>query len=107
MTAAAAAAPSSRPPAVRVMRNLGLEPDPWQIDVLEECSHARVFLAPGGGRRGAVAKALTRAGERRLPIGDRRARHQLHRDAANALRRRIAADGVLLLRPRRCRRGSR
>jgi len=26
---------SSRPPAVRVMRNLGLEPDPWQIDVLE------------------------------------------------------------------------
>ena len=24
-----------RPPAVRLMRNLGLEPDPWQAEVLE------------------------------------------------------------------------
>jgi hypothetical protein len=25
----------SRPPAVQLMRNLGLEPDPWQAEVLE------------------------------------------------------------------------
>src|SRR5262249_9654831 len=34
---------SSRPPAVQVMRNLGLEPDPWQIDVLES-DHPRLLL---------------------------------------------------------------
>src|SRR6266851_3738736 len=34
---------TSRPPAVRLMRNLGLEPDPWQADVLEG-GHARVLL---------------------------------------------------------------
>src|SRR5262249_38252377 len=33
----------SRPPAVRVMRNLGLEPDPWQVEVLE-AGHARLLL---------------------------------------------------------------
>jgi hypothetical protein len=27
--------PSSRPPAVQIMRRLGLEPDPWQAEVLE------------------------------------------------------------------------
>jgi hypothetical protein len=27
--------PQPRPPAVKVMRNLGLEPDPWQVEVLE------------------------------------------------------------------------
>src|ERR1700722_13662123 len=35
--------PSSRPPAVTVMRNLGLEPDPWQIDVLQG-GHSRLLL---------------------------------------------------------------
>src|SRR5712671_7682628 len=39
----AAALPASRPPAVRVMRNLGLEPDPWQIDVLEG-GYSRLLL---------------------------------------------------------------
>jgi hypothetical protein len=32
-----------RPPAVRLMRNLGLEPDPWQADVLEG-GHPRLLL---------------------------------------------------------------
>ncbi len=32
-----------RPPAVRLMRNLGLEPDPWQIEVLE-AGHPRLLL---------------------------------------------------------------
>jgi hypothetical protein len=31
-----------RPPAVRLMRNLGLEPDPWQVQVLE--THHNRFL---------------------------------------------------------------
>jgi hypothetical protein len=35
--------PHSRPPAVRVMRNLGLEPDPWQVEVLE-ADHPRLLL---------------------------------------------------------------
>jgi hypothetical protein len=34
---------SARPPAVRVMRNLGLEPDPWQVEVLE-AGHPRLLL---------------------------------------------------------------
>src|ERR1700730_6710905 len=33
----------SRPPAVRVMRNLGLEPDPWQVEVLQG-GHRRLLL---------------------------------------------------------------
>ena len=33
----------SRPPAVQVMRNLGLEPDPWQVEVLE-AGHPRLLL---------------------------------------------------------------
>src|SRR3954463_2043259 len=36
-------ATQSRPPAVRVMRNLGLEPDPWQVEVLE-AGHPRLLL---------------------------------------------------------------
>src|SRR5215813_13626402 len=32
-----------RPPGVRVMRSLGLEPDPWQVEVLET-SHPRLLL---------------------------------------------------------------
>src|SRR5438445_1620910 len=32
-----------RPPAVRLMRNLGLVPDPWQVEVLEG-GHARLLL---------------------------------------------------------------
>jgi hypothetical protein len=32
-----------RPPALQLMRNLGLEPDPWQADVLEG-NHQRVLL---------------------------------------------------------------
>jgi hypothetical protein len=32
-----------RPPGVRVMRGLGLEPDPWQVQVLES-RHARLLL---------------------------------------------------------------
>src|SRR2546421_5473574 len=32
-----------RPPAVQLMRNLGLEPDPWQIEVLE-AGHPRLLL---------------------------------------------------------------
>src|SRR5262249_48605300 len=32
-----------RPPAVTIMRNLGLEPDPWQVEVLEG-GHARLLL---------------------------------------------------------------
>jgi hypothetical protein len=35
--------PSSRPPAVRLMRHLGLEPDPWQLQVLES-GHPRLLL---------------------------------------------------------------
>src|SRR5580704_11395690 len=35
--------PNDRPPAVRLMRNLGLEPDPWQIQVLET-DHKRLLL---------------------------------------------------------------
>src|SRR5436305_8867046 len=34
---------SSRPPAVQVMRNLGLEPDLWQVEVLE-VGHQRLLL---------------------------------------------------------------
>src|SRR3984893_4818019 len=33
----------SRPPAVQVMRRLGLEPDPWQVEVLE-AGHPRLLL---------------------------------------------------------------
>src|SRR5205807_3321486 len=33
----------SRPPAVRIMRSLGMEPDPWQIEVLE-AGHPRLLL---------------------------------------------------------------
>lgn len=33
----------SRPPAVQVMRSLGLEPDPWQVEVLE-ANHERLLL---------------------------------------------------------------
>jgi hypothetical protein len=32
-----------RPPAVQLLRNLGLEPDPWQIEVLEG-AHSRLLL---------------------------------------------------------------
>ena len=32
-----------RPPAVGIMRNLGLEPDPWQVEVLE-AGHPRLLL---------------------------------------------------------------
>src|SRR5438876_9385477 len=32
-----------RPPAVRLMRKLGLEPDPWQVEVLE-AGHPRLLL---------------------------------------------------------------
>src|SRR5437763_7678686 len=34
---------ADRPPAVRLMRNLGLEPDPWQVEVLE-AGHPRLLL---------------------------------------------------------------
>src|SRR5271169_1408789 len=33
----------ARPGAVRLMRNLGLEPDPWQVEVLE-AGHPRLLL---------------------------------------------------------------
>src|SRR5438874_9381791 len=33
----------ARPPGVRLMRNLGLEPDPWQIEVLAG-NHQRLLL---------------------------------------------------------------
>ena len=33
----------ARPPAVHLMRNLGLEPDPWQIEVLDG-GHSRLLL---------------------------------------------------------------
>src|SRR5437762_230349 len=32
-----------RPPAVQVMRNLGLEPDPWQVDLLAG-GHRRLLV---------------------------------------------------------------
>ncbi len=35
--------PSSRPPAVRIMRHFNLEPDPWQLQVLES-DHPRLLL---------------------------------------------------------------
>src|ERR1700751_3043788 len=35
--------PSLRPPAVQLMRNRGLEPDPWQMEVLEG-RHPRLLL---------------------------------------------------------------
>jgi hypothetical protein len=35
--------PFRRPPAVQLLRNLGLEPDPWQIEVLEG-GHPRLLL---------------------------------------------------------------
>src|SRR5947207_377677 len=34
---------SNRPPAVHVMRSLGLEPDPWQAEVLQ-AGHPRLLL---------------------------------------------------------------
>src|SRR3954451_651930 len=37
------AATRGRPAAVRLMRNLGLEPDPWQVEVLE-AGHPRLLL---------------------------------------------------------------
>ena len=37
------AATRPRPAAVRLMRNLGLEPDPWQVEVLE-AGHPRLLL---------------------------------------------------------------
>ena len=45
MSGTTGAATQSRPPAVRVMRNLGLEPDPWQVEVLEG-GHRRLLLDP-------------------------------------------------------------
>ncbi len=36
-------ATTTRPPAVRLMRSLGLEPDPWQVEVLEG-HHPRLLL---------------------------------------------------------------
>src|SRR6516164_4891023 len=33
----------SRPPAVEIMTNLGLKPDPWQVEVLE-AGHLRLLL---------------------------------------------------------------
>src|SRR5262245_14326924 len=33
----------TRPPGVRVMRSLGLEPDAWQVEVLES-AHSRLLL---------------------------------------------------------------
>ena len=33
----------SRPPAVNLMRKLGLEPDPWQVEVLDG-GHPRLLL---------------------------------------------------------------
>src|SRR5262249_29222925 len=33
---------STRPPAVRIMRNLGLEPEPWQVESLE-AGHRRLL----------------------------------------------------------------
>jgi hypothetical protein len=42
MTAPATPKPS-RPPAVRLMQNLGLQPDPWQVEILEG-GHARLLL---------------------------------------------------------------
>src|SRR5256885_13611487 len=35
--------PDPRPPAVQLMRKLGLEPDPWQVEVLE-AGHPRLLL---------------------------------------------------------------
>src|SRR5947209_6134603 len=35
--------PNVRPPGVNVMRHLGLEPDPWQVEVLE-AGHPRLLL---------------------------------------------------------------
>jgi hypothetical protein len=35
--------PSSRPSGVHIMRSLGLEPDPWQVEVLE-AGHPRLLL---------------------------------------------------------------
>src|SRR5436309_4183308 len=43
MSGTAGAAMLTRPPAVRLMRNLGLEPDPWQVEVLE-AGHPRLLL---------------------------------------------------------------
>src|SRR3989440_11001561 len=43
MSGTTGAATQSRPPAVRVMRHLGLEPDPWQVEVLEG-KHHRLLL---------------------------------------------------------------
>ena len=34
---------SSQPPTVALMRRLGLEPDPWQVEVFEG-GHARLLL---------------------------------------------------------------
>src|SRR5580704_12990221 len=34
---------TSRPPAVHLMRNFGLQPDPWQIEVLET-AHKQLLL---------------------------------------------------------------
>lgn len=43
MTESTAPSKRSRPPAVKLMRNLGLEPDPWQVEVLE-AGHQRLLL---------------------------------------------------------------
>src|SRR5439155_5667156 len=43
MSGTTGAATQARPPAVRIMRNLGLEPDPWQVEVLE-AGHPRLLL---------------------------------------------------------------
>jgi hypothetical protein len=43
MNATACAPKPPRPPAVQIMRNLGLEPDPWQVEVLEG-GHPRLLL---------------------------------------------------------------
>src|SRR3954451_6088150 len=56
------AATRGRPAAVRLMRNLGLEPDPWQGEVLE-AGHPRLLLnccRPAGK---STAVALLRPGD--------------------------------------------
>ena len=60
---------SPRPPAVQVMRKLGLEPDPWQIEVLE-AGHPRLLLKAFTGISLAVVEVAGQVAAHLTPLSD-------------------------------------
>jgi hypothetical protein len=70
---------AARPPYVPIMRRLGLEPDPWQVEVLE-AGHPRLLL--NGSRHPGRLIAAGRAGTIQSSDPQRGGQHGLHGDTA-------------------------